>query len=212
MAQPQSTKRPSDQPDQPGTEEQAPWLRTVGVDGGAGAAEAGAAAAQAAAASAETVADALRTTVERGEEAVAFGLRAAAGWQEPLAEAGFSQTRRLTEATVRVTEVYREATERAAGDVQAILASYSSLRHGLQQWQHTWLDLLRQSFGQAEGRRHDLVGAGSIVAFAEWQRDAYLEAVNRVVDANTRLLQLAGQIAQDASRPLQERARQAAGA
>jgi len=48
------------------------------------------------------------------------------------------------------------------------------------------------------------------VQFAEVQRDLYVDLVSTTLTASTTLLQLTGQIAQDAVRPLQER-RQRAG-
>jgi hypothetical protein len=217
MANPQTTKRGQDSTDRPETEEQAPWLRTVASE----AEQISKTAADATQAtvgqatdqvthSAEAIAEAARAAAERSREAVNFGLRTMAGLQEPLAGVGFEQTRRVTEATVRMTEAYRDASERSAGDVQAMVAAFTSLGRGMQQWQQTWLELLRESLGHAESKRHELVGATSMAALAETQRDLYLDTVGRMVSANTTLLQLAGQIVQDAARPLQERARHAA--
>lgn len=162
--------------------------------------------------SADTVAQAAQAAAARArqatqgnEEAVAAGVRTMAGLQEPLAQAGLEQGRRFAEATIRMTEVYREATERSAGDVQAMVASFTSLSRGAQHWQNTWLELMQTAFGRAQHKRQELLGCRSMVALAELQRDIYLEAVEDMLSANTTLLRLAGQIVQEAAQPLQER-------
>ncbi|MBV8867971.1 MAG: hypothetical protein JOY65_00935, partial [Acetobacteraceae bacterium] len=52
-----------------------------------------------------------------------------------------------------------------------------------------------------------LLRAGSPVEAAQIQRDLYVEMVNSAIASGSTLLQLAGQIAQDTARPLQDRAR-----
>jgi hypothetical protein len=47
----------------------------------------------------------------------------------------------------------------------------------------------------------------SPVKLAEIQHDIYIDVVNNLFMGSTTLLQIAGQIAQDAVRPLQERVR-----
>jgi Phasin protein len=127
--------------------------------------------------------------------------------QVPLADAGLEQGRRVIEATAQVTDVYRDAAERSADDVQALVSSFQTFGRGLQQWQHAYLDLLNQSAERMARKRSELMNARSPVQVAEVQRDLYLDAVNGLFTANTRLLQLGVQIAQDAMRPLQGRAR-----
>jgi hypothetical protein len=166
---------------------------------------------------AETVADATRRTAEvaanttrhaadQGREATVSGLRAIAGFEGPLADAGFEQSRRVVETTAHVTDVYREAAERTAGDVHALFDSWASLGRGLQHWQHAYFDHLQQ-WGESIARKpQNLIQSKSPVEFAEIQRDVYVDLVSITFRASTTLLQLAGKIAQDAVRPLQERA------
>jgi Phasin protein len=101
--------------------------------------------------------------------------------------------------------VYREAAERAAGDVHALFDSCTSLGRGLQHWQHAYFDYLQQWLESVARKRKDLVQTNSPVQFAEVQRDLYVDLVNHTLKASTALLQLAGQIAQDAVRPLHDR-------
>src|SRR4051812_3276344 len=65
-----------------------------------------------------TTADVTRHEADQGREATLSGFRALAGVQGPLADAGFEQSRRALEVTSGVTDVYRQAAERAAGDVR----------------------------------------------------------------------------------------------
>ena len=150
----------------------------------------------------EASADATRRAADQGREATMSGLRAIAGAQD----AGFEQSRRVVEATARITDVYREASERAAGDVHALFESWTSLGRGLQRWQQAYFDHLEQWVRSVAGKRQDLVRSNSPVALAEVQRDLYVDLVGKTLSASTTLLQVSGQIAHDAVRPLQDRA------
>jgi hypothetical protein len=134
------------------------------------------------------------------------GLRALSDAQGPLTDTGLEQSRHALEITSRVTGVYRQAAEHAAEDVRALFDSWMSLGRGLQQWQQAYYDAVRQSVESLARKRPDFAQSNSPVQFAEVQRDLYIELVNNSLEASTTLLQLTGQIAQNAARPLQERA------
>lgn len=155
---------------------------------------------------AEVAADATQRAADQGREATIAGLRAIAGVQGPLADAGFEQSRRALEVTSGMTDVYRQAAERAADDVCALFDSWMSLGRGLQQWQQAYVDAVRQSVERLSRKRQDLLQTSSPVQFAEVQRDLYVDFVNSTLRGSTTLLQLTAQIAQEAVRPLQERA------
>ena len=154
---------------------------------------------------ADAAAETAQRLTDQGREATAAGLRALASAQGPLADAGFEQSRRALEITSRVTDVYRQAAERAADDVHALFDSWMSLGRGLQRWQQAYADALRQSLESVADKRQALLQSNSPVRFAEVQRDLYTEFMNHTVQASTRLLELTGQIVQDSLRPLQER-------
>lgn len=151
--------------------------------------------------------DMTRRVADQSEEAVRLGLRAVAGAQAPLADVSYDQSRRLVEATARVTDVYHDAAQRTADDVQALIGAFSNLGRGLQRYQHAYLDLISRSMESVSRKRQDLFRVNSPIEFAEIQRDIYLDAVNSLLTGSTTLLQIVGQITQDAVRPLQERAR-----
>jgi hypothetical protein len=155
---------------------------------------------------AEAAADATRHAAAQGNEMAMSSLRAIAGVQGPLADAGFDQSQRALDVTTRVTDVYHDAAERAAHDLDALIGSWTSLGRGLQRWQHAYFDQLQQFMGSVARKRQDLLRSNSPVEFASVQRDLYVDLVRRAFEANATLLQLTGQIAQEAVRPLQERA------
>jgi hypothetical protein len=154
----------------------------------------------------QRTAEVARNTADKGREATLSGFRAIAGVQAPLADAGFEQSRRALEVTSAMTDVYRQAAERAAGDVRALFDCWTNLGRGMQQWQHAYVDAVQRSIESMARKRQDLVQANSPVQFAELQRDLYVDFVSHTAKVSTTLLQLAGQIAHDAVRPLQERA------
>ena len=155
---------------------------------------------------ADAAAETAQRATDQGREAIVSGLRAVANAQGPLADAGFEQSRRALEITSRVTDVYRQAAERAADDVHALFDSWMSLGRGLQRWQQAYADALRQSLESVAEKRQNMLQTDSPVHFAEVQRDLYVDLVSNTVQASTKLLELAGQIVQDSVRPLQERA------
>jgi hypothetical protein len=156
---------------------------------------------------AEAAADVTRRAAAQGNEVAMSSLRAIAGAQGPLADVGLDQSQRALEVTTRVTDVYHEAAERAANDLDALIGSWTTLGRGLQRWQHAYFDQLQQFMGSIARKRQDLLRSNSPVEFATVQRDLYVDLVRRAFEANATLLQLTGQIAQEAVRPLQERAR-----
>jgi hypothetical protein len=161
----------------------------------------------AAAVAADAVADITRRAADHGREAVRAGLRVVAGVQEPIADATYDQSRQFLSATARVTSAYREAAEKTAEDVQALLAAYAQLGRGMQQLQHSYFDLLHQAIERATHKPQDLLRCTSMVEFAELQRDLYRDAISTALDGSAKMFQLAGQVAQNAMQPLQGRAR-----
>ena len=152
------------------------------------------------------VAETAQHATDQGREAIVSGLRAMANAQGPLTEAGFEQSRRALEITSQVTDVYRQAAERAANDVHALFDSWMIVGRGVQQWQQAYVDASRQSLESLAAKRQNMLQSDSPVHFAEVQRDLYVDLVSNTVQASTRLLELTGQIVQDSVRPLRERA------
>ena len=169
--------------------------------------EAGEQGGQAAQRSAEVVGLLASRAIEQGREGVRQGFRTVAEAQRPVAERGYAQGQQAIETAARVSEAYRQAAERTAEDAQALAVSYTHLLRGAQQWQHAYFDMAQQAFHRFGGRPQALLRANSPVEAAQIQRDLYVEAVNSAITSGSTLLQLAGQIAQDTARPLQERAR-----
>jgi hypothetical protein len=162
---------------------------------------------QAAQHSAEVVGLLASRALEQGREGVRQGLRTVAEAQRPVAERGYAQGQQAIETAARVSEAYRQAAERAAEDLQALAVSWTQLVRGAQQWQHAYFDMAQRALQRLGGRPQALLRAGSPVEAAQVQRDLYVETVNNAIASSSTLLQLAGQIAQDTARPLQERAR-----
>lgn len=169
--------------------------------------EAGEGAAFAAARATDAIAETARSTTEQGQQVLETGIRLMAGAHAPFVDAGYQQSRRVIESSAHITNAYREATERSAEDAQALLAAYSNIGRGLQHWQHACFDLLAQSMERGTQKRRALSQCNSMVELAQLQRDVYLDMIDGWFTSSTTLLQLAGQIAHDAVRPLQDRAR-----
>ena len=115
---------------------------------------------------------------DQGREVVWQSVRAAAGVQGRLADVSYGRSHQLFGSTARMIEVYREASDNAAGNVQALLTSYLHLGRGVQEMQQAYFDQLERTVERASRKRHELVNAKSVEEFAQVQRDMYVESVD----------------------------------
>jgi len=151
-------------------------------------------------------AEVIRNLTQRVADQAQAGLHAVVGVQAPLADVSLSQGRRLMEITTSVTVICHEAARRSGDDMLAVTESFTKLGVGLQTYQRAYLDVLSRSTEGISLKQNDMMHADSPVKLAEIQRDIYIGIVNSMFAGSTTLLQIAGQIAQDAARPLRERA------
>jgi len=146
---------------------------------------------------------------DQGREAMWQSVRAAAGVQGRLADVGYGRSHQLFGSTARMISVYREASENAAGNVQALLTSYLHMGRAMQEMQQAYFDQLDRAVERTARKRQDLMKAKSVEEFARVQRDIYVETVDHTLEATITLLQLGSQAAQEALRPLQNRSQYA---
>jgi hypothetical protein len=165
----------------------------------------------------ETMADTMvRTTdaaveigqrvAEQSRDVMLLGVRAAAGMNGRLADAGYGGSHRALGAASRALQICQQASDNTAEHVEALFSATMTVGRGLQQMQHACLDMLDRAVDGAAHRPQDLLRCKSLEELAEVQRDLYLDAVNRAVESSTTLLQIAAQTAQQAMRPLHARA------
>jgi hypothetical protein len=154
---------------------------------------------------ADTAVEMGQRVAEQGREAIMLGMRAAAGMNGRLAETGCGNSHRALGSAARTLQIWHEAGDSTAENLQALFSSYLRLGHGLQHMPHVWLAMLDRAMDEAARAPQDLLRCKSPDQFAEVQRNLYLGAVNRAVDSTSTLLQLAVQTAQQAMRPLPAR-------
>lgn len=159
--------------------------------------------ASSAAETAEAVTDVSSKVATQGREVMMQGVRTAADVSGRIADISFGRGHHLLASTAQAMDVYSDAAERSAGNVQALFTSYATLGRGIQQMQHAWLEMLDQTIENAAHKPQDLLRCRNIVELAEVQRDLYLDTIHHVFGASSRLLEMAGRTAQDAVRPLQ---------
>ncbi|WP_158258366.1 phasin family protein [Rhodopila globiformis] len=140
---------------------------------------------------------------EQGREAMLMAARTAAGVGGRVADISFGRGHRLLNSTATAMDIYRDASERSAEQVQALFSSYMSLGRGLQQMQHAWFEMVDHSLEHAAHKPQDLLRCRNLIELAEVQRDLYLDSLTYAVETGSRLLALAGRTAQEAARPLQ---------
>lgn len=121
-------------------------------------------------------------------------------------ESGSAWIRPTADHTARMLGTYHAAIGSAAKDTEALLMAWLTLGRGAQRWQRTYLELMQRGFERFSRKPQALLGCTTFAQAANLQADMFLDLTKNLVESNTTLLQLASQIAQDASRPLQERA------
>jgi hypothetical protein len=141
----------------------------------------------------------------KNREHFAEGMRAFADACAPMAEAGKDAHRRVVEASSRINDLYSEAAEGSARDVQALTSSCLQLGHGLLRLQKGYLNAVQQSLTEAKHHPQDLLACRSVTELAEVQRDFFLDGINFMVQSSTTMMQMAGEIVQNAAGPLENR-------
>ena len=147
--------------------------------------------------------DFVATATASGTGAMMAGIRAAAGIGGKVGDISFGRGQQMLASAAQAMDVYTNAAERSAERVQALASSCMTLGRGMQKMQHIWLEMLDQQMGHAARKPQDLLRCKTLLEVAEVQRDLYMDAVSHAVTSSVRLLELAGQTAQDAARPLQ---------
>ncbi len=156
---------------------------------------------------ADAAVDITQRVADQGREVIWLGMRAAAGVNGRLADVGYGSSHRLLEQASRMMEIYGQASEATAENLQTLFTSWLSLGRGMQQMQQTWFSLLDRSVNDAVHKPQDLLRCKSLVEVADTQRELYVKAVERAVESGATLLQLAERVAREATGPLRSRAR-----
>jgi hypothetical protein len=131
-----------------------------------------------------------------GGETVLAGTRTAA-------EAAYAGSANALDTAARVLDIYRDAAERSAAQLEAMAAAGLAFGTGVQRMQHAWLQAANRALTQAGRRPQDLLRYASMTDVAALQRDLYLGAVSAAFETSTTLFDLAGRTARDAMMPLQ---------
>ncbi len=152
---------------------------------------------------ADAVVDITQRVADQGREVMWRGMRAAAGMNERLAGVGYGSSHRVLQQAERMMETYGHASEATAASLQTLFASCLAIGRGMQQMQRTWFGLLDRTVNDTIRRPQELLRTNSLVEAATIQRDLYVEAVERTVEANAALLQVAERMARDAMGELQ---------
>jgi len=139
---------------------------------------------------------------EQGRDVMLMGVRTAADVSSRVADINFGRGQHLMSSTAQAMDIYRDAAERSAGRVQALMSSALTFTRGIQSMQQAWLEMVDHSMEHAAHKPQDLLRCKNIVELAEVQRDLYLDAINHAFASTTRLLDMASRTAQDAVRPL----------
>jgi hypothetical protein len=160
----------------------------------------------AAAEATKMIADVTQDAIHQGREIVGNGLGVVAGASLPMVEITYDRGRRLLDTAARVTELYREAANSTAGDMQALVQSYSQFGQGLLRMQHEYLSSVQSSFSRAKHQPQDLLRCKSVADFAEVQKDLYVDGVAFMMESSSALVRLAGEVVRNAAGPLEARA------
>jgi len=157
--------------------------------------EAGQAVSESVSRTAEAAAELSRQAADQGRDAMLLGVRAAA-------DAGYDRGHQVLASSAEAMNIYRDAAERSAAQVQAMFASCLTLGSGIQRMQHAWLEMMDNAMERARRRPQDLFRCSNLTEYAEVQRDIYLGTINNAFDASNTMLELAERATRDAMLPL----------
>jgi hypothetical protein len=121
---------------------------------------------------------------------------------EAIAEHGS----RAIDAVNRAGEIYRDATGAHSEDMAALLSSYSVVAKGLQEIQHVWIDALQKTL-QRSVQAPQRLRWSNFSEIAQSHRDMLRENMGNLLEANARVLRIAGKTAEEAARPIEGRAK-----
>lgn len=127
--------------------------------------------------------------------------------QRRIADQITEQGGRTLESVAQASEIYRDATGAHTEDMSALMSSYSVVAKGMQDMQRAWLDSVQKSVQTGAKAPQDMMRATTLSELARIQRDLMRQGMEVLLEGNAKLLRLAGKIAEDAARPIEDRAR-----
>jgi hypothetical protein len=127
--------------------------------------------------------------------------------QRRIADTLTEQGGRTLESVAQAGEILRDATGAHTEDMTALLSSYSVVAKGMQEMQRTWFDAMQKSVQATAKAPETMMRCTTLSDLARTQRDLMRQGMEVLLDGNARLLRLAGKIAEDAARPIEDRAR-----
>jgi hypothetical protein len=151
----------------------------------------------------DTTTDTMQKAADGGREMMLMGMHAAADMGQRLGDISYGRGHRILSSMTQAVDIYRDASERSAGNLQSLFSSWLTISRGAQQMQHAWLEMIDHALSRAAHKPQDLLRCRDLVELAEAQRDLYIDTVNQAVGSSTHMLQLAGRAVQEAARPLE---------
>ena len=127
--------------------------------------------------------------------------------QRRIADTLSEQGGRTLESVAQASEIYRDATGASTEDMTALLSSYSVVAKGMQEIQRCWLDSVQKSVQATAKAPQSMLRCSTLSELARTHRDLMREGMEVLLESNARMLRLAGKIAEDAARPIEDRAR-----
>jgi hypothetical protein len=124
-----------------------------------------------------------------------------------IADTITEQGGRTIEAVSRAGEIYRDATGATTEDMTALLSSYSVMAKGLQEMQRAWIETVQKSLQTSAQAPQSMLRWSTFSDMAQGHRDLLRESMGMLLESNARMLRIAGKIAEDAARPIEDRAR-----
>ncbi|HET6182995.1 MAG TPA: phasin family protein [Acetobacteraceae bacterium] len=156
---------------------------------------------------AQAMAEIAQRAMSQGQEAWEFCFNSMTTAQAPVAATGYERGRRIMADGHAMLETYRQIVDRSMDDLQAYISAGASMSRGLLRAQRAYIDGLRNAVESWGDKPQALLRSTSPIEAARMQRELCLDALNGIVAYNLAALQALSQAAQDAMRPLHERAR-----
>ena len=156
----------------------------------------------------EATAGNVTRAVRAGSESMADAARKMTEMQQPMAEAARDEAGRVAEMGQRMAEAYREAAERGMADMQACFTAVSIVGQGMQRLQSATIEAMGKRMDGWRERPQAMMRARDPREIMQLQRDMLRDWIHFMMENGSTQLHIAGDITQEAMRPLLHRAEQ----
>ena len=157
------------------------------------------------ASAAEGMAEVARLAMDQGQDFIRLAIEAVTQTQAPIAERSLAETMRLTDGFSRITNLYFQFAENTIGRFSSLALSYGQIGQALGQWPKLAAEMTDGATKRLADAPRELAHCQMPSDFIRWQTQTLQSTVENLIAANLAMWRFAGELAQNAAKPLEAR-------